>query len=196
MPQLNGEDGDDLGANDELIAFKDEGEHEEKRNVSAERDLDDVKSSLVNESETNSSSDSEVSPPGSVHNFSPSLRRRLRRVFTVHHPPTTTTTHPVFLYFQVQGDRRPKPPVDLQRRARHGQLLDEDGNQHFISTCCCPSTSLFPGCFYRFLFCNTPSDLARLFLAMAQGSGSSVCVILSFVSICFCNLLVPLCIAV
>lgn len=67
MPQLNGEDGDDLGANDELIAFKDEGEHEEeKRNVSAERDLDDVKSSLVNESETNSSSDSEVSRLGSV----------------------------------------------------------------------------------------------------------------------------------
>lgn len=64
MPQLNGADGDDLGANDELIAFKDEGEREEKRNVSAEGDLDDVKSSLVNESETNSSSDSEVSLPG------------------------------------------------------------------------------------------------------------------------------------
>jgi len=66
MPQLS-RDGDDLGANDELIAFKDEGEQEEKRNVSAERDLDDVKSSLVNESETNSSSDSEVSSAGSVH---------------------------------------------------------------------------------------------------------------------------------
>uniref|UniRef100_G3NAZ3 Transcription factor 7 like 1a n=1 Tax=Gasterosteus aculeatus aculeatus TaxID=481459 RepID=G3NAZ3_GASAC len=56
MPQLSG--GDDLGANDELIAFKDEGEQEEKRNASSERDLDDVKSSLVNESE--SSSDSEA----------------------------------------------------------------------------------------------------------------------------------------
>uniref|UniRef100_A0A7N8X5C8 Transcription factor 7 like 1a n=1 Tax=Mastacembelus armatus TaxID=205130 RepID=A0A7N8X5C8_9TELE len=60
MPQLNGADGDDLGASDELIAFKDEGEQEEKRNVAAERDLDDVKSSLVNESETNSGSDSEA----------------------------------------------------------------------------------------------------------------------------------------
>ncbi|XP_035464098.1 transcription factor 7-like 1-B [Scophthalmus maximus] len=61
MPQLNGADGDDLGANDELIAFKDEGEQEEeKRSRSAGRDLDDVKSSLVNESETNSSSDSEA----------------------------------------------------------------------------------------------------------------------------------------
>lgn len=59
MPQLSG-DGDDLGANDELIAFKDEGEQEEKRNVAAGRDLDDVKSSLVNESETNSGSDTEA----------------------------------------------------------------------------------------------------------------------------------------
>ncbi|XP_058473936.1 transcription factor 7-like 1-B isoform X2 [Solea solea] len=57
MPQLSG---DDLGANDELIPFKDEGEQEEKRSVSAHRDLDDVKSSLVNESETISSSDSET----------------------------------------------------------------------------------------------------------------------------------------
>ncbi|MEQ2211592.1 Transcription factor 7-like 1-B [Xenoophorus captivus] len=41
-----------------MISFKDEGEQEEKisENVSAERDLDDVKSSLVNESENNSSS--------------------------------------------------------------------------------------------------------------------------------------------
>ncbi|KAI3362472.1 hypothetical protein L3Q82_012760 [Scortum barcoo] len=60
MPQLTGAGGDDLGASDELIPFKDEGEAEEKRTVSAGRDLDDVKSSLVNESETNSSSDSEA----------------------------------------------------------------------------------------------------------------------------------------
>ncbi|XP_030610634.1 transcription factor 7-like 2 [Archocentrus centrarchus] len=47
-----------------MISFKDEGEQEEKisENSSAERDLADVKSSLVNESETNqnSSSDSEA----------------------------------------------------------------------------------------------------------------------------------------
>ncbi|KAM4636046.1 transcription factor 7-like 2 isoform 8-T8 [Discoglossus pictus] len=64
MPQLNGGGGDDLGANDEMISFKDEGEQEDKisDNSSAERDLADVKSSLVNESEThqNSSSDSEA----------------------------------------------------------------------------------------------------------------------------------------
>ncbi|XP_051524656.1 transcription factor 7-like 1-B [Myxocyprinus asiaticus] len=58
MPQLNGGGGDELGANDEMISFKDEGEQDDKisENVSSERDLDDVKSSLVNESENNSSS--------------------------------------------------------------------------------------------------------------------------------------------
>lgn len=74
MPQLNGGGGDDLGANDEMISFKDEGEQEEKisENVSAERDLDDVKSSLVNESENNSSSsDSEVSQDAASAQCSP-----------------------------------------------------------------------------------------------------------------------------
>ncbi|XP_068130843.1 transcription factor 7-like 1 isoform X1 [Hyperolius riggenbachi] len=63
MPQLNSGGGDELGANDELIRFKDEGEQEEKSpgEGSAEADLADVKSSLVNESENHSSdSDSEV----------------------------------------------------------------------------------------------------------------------------------------
>lgn len=57
MPQLNGGGGDDLGANDEMIAFKHEGDHEEKiREESAfTSDLADLKSSLVNESEINSS---------------------------------------------------------------------------------------------------------------------------------------------
>uniref|UniRef100_UPI0037E74F42 transcription factor 7-like 1-B isoform X2 n=1 Tax=Semicossyphus pulcher TaxID=241346 RepID=UPI0037E74F42 len=76
MPQLNGTDGDDLGANDELIAFKDEGEQEEKRNVAAGRDLDDVKSSLVNESETNSSSDSEADRRPKTN---PDLESRVRQ---------------------------------------------------------------------------------------------------------------------
>ncbi|CAH2274990.1 transcription factor 7-like 1 [Pelobates cultripes] len=63
MPQLNSGGGDELGANDELIRFKDEGEQEDKSpgEGSAEGDLADVKSSLVNESENLSSdSDSEV----------------------------------------------------------------------------------------------------------------------------------------
>lgn len=55
MPQLGNGGGDDLGANDEMIAFKDEGEQEEKiqENAFTERDLADLKSSLVNESEIN-----------------------------------------------------------------------------------------------------------------------------------------------
>ncbi|XP_074687393.1 transcription factor 7-like 2 isoform X9 [Strix aluco] len=83
MPQLNGGGGDDLGANDELISFKDEGEQEEKisENSSAERDLADVKSSLVNESETNqnSSSDSEAErrPPPRSETFRDKSRESL-----------------------------------------------------------------------------------------------------------------------
>ncbi|XP_051679555.1 transcription factor 7-like 2 isoform X4 [Oryctolagus cuniculus] len=83
MPQLNGGGGDDLGANDELISFKDEGEQEEKssENSAAERDLADVKSSLVNESETNqnSSSDSEAErrPPPRSESFRDKSRESL-----------------------------------------------------------------------------------------------------------------------
>ncbi|KAM6903026.1 transcription factor 7-like 1 [Xenentodon cancila] len=50
----------DLGARDELIRFRDEGGRDDQRNVSAERDLGDVKTSLVQESETPNGSDSEV----------------------------------------------------------------------------------------------------------------------------------------
>uniref|UniRef100_A0A668AGC2 Transcription factor 7 like 2 n=1 Tax=Myripristis murdjan TaxID=586833 RepID=A0A668AGC2_9TELE len=82
MPQLNGGGGDDLGANDEMISFKDEGEQEEKisENSSAERDLADVKSSLVNESETNqnSSSDSEVSESCCPRPLSETFRDKTR----------------------------------------------------------------------------------------------------------------------
>ncbi|XP_058613700.1 transcription factor 7 isoform X4 [Onychostoma macrolepis] len=62
MPQLNGGGGDDLGANDEMIAFKDEGDNEEKIRESAftESDLADLKSSLVNESEISQNSNSAV----------------------------------------------------------------------------------------------------------------------------------------
>ncbi|XP_069756014.1 transcription factor 7-like 2 isoform X5 [Narcine bancroftii] len=84
MPQLNSGGGDDLGANDEMISFKDEGEQEEKisENASAERDLADVKSSLVNESETNqnSSSDSEAErrpPPRHSETFRDKSRESL-----------------------------------------------------------------------------------------------------------------------
>lgn len=64
MPQLNSGGGDDLGATDEMIAFKDEGEQEEKiqANVFTEGDLADLKSSLVNESESSNNSNSSNQP--------------------------------------------------------------------------------------------------------------------------------------
>ncbi|KAK2512398.1 hypothetical protein Q9233_016292 [Columba guinea] len=68
MPQLEPAGGDDLGAPDELIAFQDEGEEQDKGagRGSAHGDLDELKSSLVSETEnrgsgtgTGSGSDSE-----------------------------------------------------------------------------------------------------------------------------------------
>ncbi|XP_056667117.1 transcription factor 7 isoform X8 [Monodelphis domestica] len=68
MPQLGGGggSGDDLGATDEMLAFKDEGEQEEKipQGGFPERDLADLKSSLVNESEGAGSSGQAGSGPG------------------------------------------------------------------------------------------------------------------------------------
>ncbi|XP_039341185.1 transcription factor 7 isoform X6 [Mauremys reevesii] len=68
MPQLSSGGGDDLGANDEMIAFKDEGEQEEKiqENAFTERDLADLKSSLVNESESNSSPAAAAADPEAI----------------------------------------------------------------------------------------------------------------------------------
>ncbi|XP_040298358.1 transcription factor 7 isoform X1 [Bufo bufo] len=66
MPQLSSGGEEDLGASDEMIAFKDEGDQEEKiqENAFTERDLADLKSSLVNESEA-PADHPEVSPvPG------------------------------------------------------------------------------------------------------------------------------------
>ncbi|XP_078065467.1 lymphoid enhancer-binding factor 1 isoform X1 [Mustelus asterias] len=61
MPQLNSGGDPELGANDEMISFKDEGEQEDKIlaeiNATEERDLADLKSSLVNESEINPGSE-------------------------------------------------------------------------------------------------------------------------------------------
>nr|XP_038028399.1 transcription factor 7-like 2 isoform X1 [Anas platyrhynchos] len=68
MPQLEPAGGDDLGAPDELIAFQDEGEEQDKGagRGSAHGDLDELKSSLVNETESRggsgTGSDAEVRP--------------------------------------------------------------------------------------------------------------------------------------
>ncbi|XP_077403474.1 transcription factor 7 isoform X4 [Vanacampus margaritifer] len=70
MPQHGG---DDLGATDEMIAFKDEGEQEEKVHQECaftEQDLADLKSSLVNESEIH-----QHSPGGPGGGASSAVRR-------------------------------------------------------------------------------------------------------------------------
>ncbi|CAN0438164.1 unnamed protein product [Lampetra planeri] len=64
MPQLAAATAgpEELGASDEMISYKDEGEQEEKANENAdvEHDLDDLKSSLVHESESRGGSGSDA----------------------------------------------------------------------------------------------------------------------------------------
>ncbi|RMB91516.1 hypothetical protein DUI87_32095 [Hirundo rustica rustica] len=70
MPQLEPTGGDDLGAPDELIAFQDEGEEQDKGagRGSAHGDLDELKSSLVSETENRG-------VPGPVVGPGPEVRR-------------------------------------------------------------------------------------------------------------------------
>ncbi|CAG05413.1 unnamed protein product, partial [Tetraodon nigroviridis] len=131
MPQLNGEDGDDLGANDELIAFKDEGEHEEKRNVSAERDLDDVKSSLVNESETNSSSDSEVSQLGfqKTAGWRSLSSLPLRWISFLHDPRSWELLQPLPPQRRPHTKREDVPALSVASARRRGQICHQRRDQ-------------------------------------------------------------------
>ncbi|XP_064256334.1 transcription factor 7-like 1 isoform X2 [Passer domesticus] len=70
MPQLEPTGGDDLGAPDELIAFQDEGEEQDKGagRGSAHGDLDELKSSLVSETENRGG-------PGAAAGPGPEVRR-------------------------------------------------------------------------------------------------------------------------
>ncbi|XP_061660095.1 transcription factor 7 isoform X6 [Syngnathoides biaculeatus] len=75
MPQHGG---DDLGATDEMIAFKDEGEQEEKVHQECaftEQDLADLKSSLVNESEIHQHSPAGPGGGGGGSGASSAVRR-------------------------------------------------------------------------------------------------------------------------
>lgn len=76
MPQLDSGGGgtgagDDLGAPDELLAFQDEGEEQDDKNrdsaAGPERDLAELKSSLVNESEGAAAGAGVPSPGVRVH---------------------------------------------------------------------------------------------------------------------------------
>lgn len=119
--------GDDLGANDELIPFQDEGGEEQEPSsdsVSAQRDLDEVKSSLVNESENqSSSSDSEVGRlprptpgdrgPAPAHPPSPLCLLRRRR--GARSPPGTLSRSRGTISPKVRAGRgSPHSPVPLR----------------------------------------------------------------------------------
>lgn len=99
--------GDDLGANDELIPFQDEGGEEQEPSsdsASAQRDLDEVKSSLVNESENqSSSSDSEVKGFLGSASGGPGSRSRSPALAFVSPP---------------QAERRPQPARDAFQKPR------------------------------------------------------------------------------
>lgn len=132
MPQLNGGGGDDLGANDEMISFKDEGEQEEKisENVSAERDLDDVKSSLVNESE--SSSDSEVRD----------LRVRTSSGHEEQNNAVLLKNVPSLFFLCQQAERRPQTRADSESYDKARDYFSEGKAHrrsvrlaHFICAC-------------------------------------------------------------
>ncbi|XP_078715782.1 transcription factor 7-like 2 isoform X7 [Lampetra fluviatilis] len=73
MPQLAAATAgpEELGASDEMISYKDEGEQEEKANENAdvEHDLDDLKSSLVHESESRGGSGSDAEGDGRPQTF-------------------------------------------------------------------------------------------------------------------------------
>uniref|UniRef100_A0A8C5J0E0 Transcription factor 7 like 1 n=1 Tax=Junco hyemalis TaxID=40217 RepID=A0A8C5J0E0_JUNHY len=71
MPQLEPTGGDDLGAPDELIAFQDEGEEQDKGagRGSAHGDLDELKSSLVSETENRGGPGGAERPPPPRESF-------------------------------------------------------------------------------------------------------------------------------
>lgn len=96
MPQLGSGGGDDLGATDEMLAFKDEGEQEEKipENAFTERDLADLKSSLVNESEGSGSPAAAADPE--VSRAAPHGPLRPARAPPSRHPPLcpSLSSHP------------------------------------------------------------------------------------------------------
>lgn len=124
MPQLGSGGGDDLGATDEMLAFKDEGEQEEKipENAFTERDLADLKSSLVNESEGSGSPAAAADPEVSRAPPSPA------RPPAGPHPPHPPSSHPPLCFFSLlpmQAIRRVQDP----QRVYQEKLPDhmEDG---------------------------------------------------------------------
>lgn len=133
MPQLGSGGGDDLGATDEMLAFKDEGEQEEKipENAFTERDLADLKSSLVNESEGSGSPAAAAADP-EVSRAAPAAPAPGPRP-PPRHPP---------LCLSLSSPCRPSGVCRIRRefirRSSRTTWMMVSGTDHPVSVCVCP----------------------------------------------------------
>jgi len=180
MPQLSG--GDDLGASDEMIAFKDEGDQEEKNpgSVSAERDLADVKSSLVNETEEPESRSG--SPECEVRwvgwgslSFPCPLSFPYPPVLFSLLPTPSFPLSQLFLSLSLQADGRPQPriresfvdkPRDFLHEGEDSSLTQSDK----LPLCCIENCATFPK--FDQLFLLPLLSLSLSFPAMFPNSQS------------------------
>lgn len=133
MPQLGSGGGDDLGATDEMLAFKDEGEQEEKipENAFTERDLADLKSSLVNESEGSGSPAAAAADP-EVSRAAPAAPAPGPRPPPRHLP----------LCLSLSSPCRPSGVCRIRRefirRSSRTTWMMVSGTDHPVSVCVCP----------------------------------------------------------
>ncbi|KAM6996338.1 transcription factor 7-like 1 isoform 2-T2 [Passerculus sandwichensis] len=106
MPQLEPTGGDDLGAPDELIAFQDEGEEQDKGagRGSAHGDLDELKSSLVSETENRGG-------PGGAAGPGPEVRRGAAGSRGEAPPARPRSAHRL----SPQAERPPPPRESFQK---------------------------------------------------------------------------------
>ncbi|XP_041280605.1 transcription factor 7-like 1 isoform X5 [Onychostruthus taczanowskii] len=106
MPQLEPTGGDDLGAPDELIAFQDEGEEQDKGagRGSAHGDLDELKSSLVSETENRGG-------PGAAVGPGPEVRRGAAGSRGEAPPARPRSAHRL----SPQAERPPPPRESFQK---------------------------------------------------------------------------------
>nr|XP_046267142.1 transcription factor 7 isoform X4 [Scatophagus argus] len=140
MPQLSSGGGDDLGANDEMIAFKDEGDQEEKiqENAFTERDLADLKSSLVNESEINQSPSAAAirrAQQGEQRGFAEKHREHLDGVSKHQDGMYKTPTYPSYPFLMLPDPYLPNSSVSPS--SNKVSVVQQSHGMH-------PLTSLLP----------------------------------------------------
>lgn len=160
MPQLEPTGGDDLGAPDELIAFQDEGEEQDKGagRGSAHGDLDELKSSLVSETENRGG-------PGPVVGPGPEVRRGAAGSRGEAPPARPRSAHRL----SPQAERPPPPRESFQKPR---DSLAEGTEPHFPAPPCSPPHP--PG----------PADTSQLSLFPPPAAGGTPCVSPRLPSLC------------